>query len=85
MSRFNSYAFIKDLEDLIAEESPSDVNEFIHEHIDTAVIYYKDCFEILQSLHFTDWENHEFGNVTNISQLAFIALYDFVNDTLETA
>ena len=85
MSRFNAFAFLNDLEEQILEENPSDPNEFIHEQIDTEVIYYKDCFDILKELHFTDWEDHEFGNPTNISQLTFIALYDFVYENIKVA
>ena len=80
---FNKYDYLQDLQDLIKEENPSDVWEFIHQEIDNAVMYYSDCFAIIKELHCTHWEDNEFGNITNISQLAFVALYDFVVDNLE--
>lgn len=83
MTNFNQYEYLEDLTDLIKEESPSDVWEFIHQEIDRSVIYYSDCFAIIQELNYTDWKDNEFGEITNIQQLAFVALYDFVVDNLE--
>lgn len=83
MTNFNQYEYLEDLIDLIKEESPSDVWEFIHQEIDRSVIYYSDCFAIIQELNYTDWKDNEFGEITNIQQLAFVALYDFVVDNLE--
>ncbi len=83
MANFNKYDYLEDLHDSITSENPTDVWEFIHQDIDNAVIYYSDCFAILQELHFTDWKDIQFGKVTNITQLAFIALYEFVVDNLE--
>ena len=83
MRTFNQYGFLEDLQDLIKEENPSDVWGFIHEEIDRQVIYYADCFAIVQELFVTDWKDHEFGEITNIQQLAFTALYDFVVDNIE--
>jgi hypothetical protein len=34
-------------------------------------------------LNFTDWEDNDFGQINNISQLAFIALHEFVVDNLD--
>jgi hypothetical protein len=83
MRTFNQYGFLEDLRDLIKEENPSDVWEFIHEEIDRAVIYYADCFAIVQELFVTDWKDNEFGEITNIQQLAYTALYDLVVDNIE--
>jgi len=83
MSNFNQYQYLEDLTDLIKEENPSDVWEFIHQEIDRSVIYYSDCFAIVKELFVTDWKDNEFGEITNIQQLAFVALYDFVIDNLE--
>lgn len=83
MSNFNQYQYLEDLTDLIKEENPSDVWEFIHQEIDRSVIYYSDCFAIVKELHYTDWKDNDFGEITNIQQLAFVALYDFVIDNLE--
>ena len=55
----------------------------IHHEIDNECIYYADCFEIVRALYITDWKENEFGEITNIQQLAFVALYDFVIDNLE--
>ena len=83
MANFNKYDFLEDLKDTIEQSDSGDVWDLIHQEIDNAVIYYSDCFAILQELHFTDWKDNEFGEVTNITQLAFIALYEFVVDNLE--
>ena len=83
MKTFNEYAFLEDLKTIIKEENPTDVWELIHEEIERECIYYADCFEIVRALHITDWKDNEFGEITNIAQLAFVALYDFVVDNLE--
>ena len=83
MKTFNEYAFLEDLKTIIKEENPTDVWELIHEEIERECIYYADCFEIVRALHITDWKDNEFGEITNIAQLAFVALYDFVIDNLE--
>jgi len=80
---FNKYQYLESLYDLIQMESPSDVWEFIHQEIDNAVIYSSDCFQIIAECGMTDWKENEFGEITNIQQLAFVALYDFVIDNLE--
>ena len=83
MKTFNEYAFLEDLKGIIKEENPTDVWELIHEEIDRECIYYADCFEIVRALHITDWKDNEFGEITNITQLAYVSLYEFVSDNLE--
>jgi len=83
MKTFNEYAFLEDLQTTIKEENPTDVWELIHEEIERECIYYADCFEIVRALNITDWKDNEFGEITSITQLAFVALYEFVSDNLE--
>ena len=83
MKVFKKYAFLGDLQDLIEQSDSGDVYSVIHQEIDNACIYYSDCFQIVASCGMTDWEDNEFGEITNIQQLAFVALYDFVIDNLE--
>jgi hypothetical protein len=83
MKTFNEYAFLEDLQTTIKEENPTDVWELIHEEIERECIYYADCFEIVRALHITDWKDNEFGEITNITQLAFAALYEYVSENLE--
>jgi len=83
MKTFNEYAFLEDLQTTIKEENPTDVWELIHEEIERECIYYADCFEIVRALYITDWKDNEFGEITNITQLAFAALYEYVSENLE--
>ena len=83
MKTFNTYGFLEDLKDTIKESGAEDIWEIIHQEIDNAVIYYADCFAIVQELFVTDWKDHEFGEITNITQLAYTALHDYVSDNLE--
>lgn len=82
MKTFNEYAFLEDLQTTIKEENPTDVWELIHHEIDNECIYYADCFEIVRALQITDWKDNEFGEITNITQLAFVSLLEFVSDNL---
>jgi|TARA_B110000858_G_C17570168_1_gene366489 hypothetical protein len=84
MNKFNKYDFLSDLEDSIRTEQPEDIWEMVHQEIDRECIYYSDCFDIIKALNFTDWEDNELGQINNITQLAFTALYDFVVDNLNT-
>lgn len=82
MKTFNKYAFLEDLQTTIKEENPTDVWDLIHHEIDNECIYYADCFEIVRALQITDWKDNEFGEITNITQLAFVSLLEFVSDNL---
>lgn len=83
MKRFSKYAFLGDLQDLIEQSDCGDVYSVIHQEIDNECIYYSDCFQIVEACGMIDWKENEFGEITNIQQLAFVALYDFVIDNLE--
>jgi len=83
MANFSKDDFLDYLKDLIKEENPSEINEFIDEEIERAVIYYSDCFAIIEDLHVTDWKDSDFGEITNITQLAFVSLSEFVFDNLD--
>ena len=83
MKEFNEYDFLEDLKDTINQEHPSDAWDIIHQEIDRECTYYADCFEIVRALHITDWKDNEFGEITSITQLAYVSLYEFVSDNLE--
>lgn len=83
MKRFNEYAFLEDLKTIIKEENPTDVWELVNEEIERECIHSGECFEIVRALHITDWKDNEFGEITNITQLAFAALYEYVSENLE--
>jgi hypothetical protein len=87
MSNFNKYLFLDGLKATIIDAIKSgeitdisDVWEFQNQEIETACIYYSDCFDICKELNFTDWTNNEFGEITNITQAAYVALQEFIND-----
>ena len=88
MNTFNKYVFLYDLKETIEQEFASETSEnsitdIIHREVDNAVIYYSQCYQIIAECGVTDFENHDIlGTPTNIQQLAYIALYDFVNDNL---
>jgi len=83
MNQFKKYQFLGDLQDLIEQSDSGDVYSVIHQEVDNECIYYSDCFKIIEACGMTDWKENEFGEITNIQQLAFVALYDFVIDNLE--
>lgn len=81
MSTFNKYSFISDLEYQIEQENPSDVTEFIYEQIESACIYYSDCFEICQALGATSFET-DYGYAKDITELAAYSLTEFVFENI---
>lgn len=87
MEKFSPEGFLKDVKELAIENPEMDIMEIIHEEIDRAVIYYSDAMEIVYVLNFYSWGDtlsaHEFGEIKNISHLAYIALYDYAVDNLE--
>ncbi len=85
METFNKHTFLTLLKAEIADPANdiTDVSDFIHQEIDNAVIYYSSCYAIIADCGITEWSEHDtFGTPTNISQLAYIALFDFVNDNI---
>ena len=82
MSTFNKFDFISDLELQIAQENPKDVTEFIYEQIESACIYYRDCFEICEALTATSFET-DYGYAKNITELAAYVLAEFVFENIK--
>ena len=83
MKTFNENDFLLDLEDSIASENPEDVWEMIHQTIDTECIYYSNCFDIVKTLNYRSWEDmNDYGEIKNITQLAFVALHEFVSENI---
>lgn len=83
MILFDVPEFIADIQATINFHKDADPWDLVHQEIDNACIYYKDCFDIVRELHYTDWKDNEFGEITNIQQLAYIALYEYAVDNLE--
>jgi hypothetical protein len=82
MEKFNPFLFVETLEkeiiDLIGSKTNlmtdyDEIQDYISQEIDTACIYYSDCFAIVMALGVTD-----FGGCTNITELAYQSLYEFV-------
>lgn len=63
----------------------SDVTEWLDGVIDNAVIYTSDCYEILQDLGVTSFEDYirDFGEVTSISGLAYYYLREDIHENLD--
>ena len=64
------------------EVDTDELREQLAIEIDNSVIYYYECFDIIKSCGFADWDDHELGPITNVSQAASVALYDFCNEEL---
>ena len=91
MSTFNKYKFVSELfEEITAEiekgniESEDSIQEYINSALDNEVIYYHDCFQIAMELNATSFTGWELGDAIDISQLAYYALYEYVNSKLDT-
>jgi hypothetical protein len=89
METFNKYLFVSDLEAELLEAAKSEqlddldaVQDWIHQSIDNACIYYADCFDIIKALNFTDFTGSDF-EITNVSQAAFAALYEHVQENID--
>lgn len=61
----------------------SDLCEQLQNEIENSVIYYHECFDIIKSCGFTDWSENELAPITNVSQAAYVALYEFCNEELD--
>lgn len=90
MQEFNKWGFLVDLkEDLLNEvkngylTDSDEISEFVHAYLDNCVIYYDDCFDICKGLSLTSFTGYEFGDATNISQLAYFGLYEFINEEFD--
>lgn len=91
MKNFNKYDFLEALKnDILAEilnENITDlegIEDYLNSEIDRSVIYYSDCFDICQALMFTDWSDNQFGVIDNITQAAWVALRELVDDEFNT-
>lgn len=87
MQEFNKWGFLEDLKnDLLSDiesgylSDSEEIQERIFAYLDSAVIYYADCFAIAAALNLTSFAGYELGDAENICQLAFFGLYEFVNE-----
>lgn len=62
----------------------NELTEYIDEMIDNSVIYYSDCFEIVQQAGVTDFSEYidNYG-ATNISSIAYWVLRDLVGQEIQ--
>jgi hypothetical protein len=86
---FNKYKWLEEQTESLTEHlqhdpeaTYDDLHEKLLQDIDTDCIYYADCFDIIKELHFTDFTDSEF-TITNVSQAAYAALYEFATDNLD--
>lgn len=89
MKPFNKYLFIEELEKEIVNEinkgniqSSDDYYTYMHNELDTACIYYSDCFDICKELSATDFTAYDM-ECNTISQLAYAALYEYTLNELD--
>ena len=80
MKDFNKYLFLDNLKEDIKEEiksgnleDESDINLYIFEEIDRAVIYYSNCFQIM-----IDFNAYDFEGCKNATELAYQVLEEFI-------
>lgn len=86
--QFNQYTFVLELNGEIRNKlrsgeitESSEIQEFVHQEVETACIYYSECFDIIKALNFTDWRNSDF-EITNVSEAAACALWEFLEQEL---
>jgi hypothetical protein len=85
--KFNKYKWIEEQVASLSELAENggnydDLQQRLHEDIDSDCIYYANCFAIIAELGMTDWSDNDFGPITNIEQLAYAALSDFANEEI---
>lgn len=80
MKDFNKYLFLDNLKEDIKEEiksgnleDESEINLYIFQEIDRAVIYYSDCFQIM-----IEFNAYDFEGCKNVTELAYQVLEEFV-------
>lgn len=91
--RFNKYRFVSALEEELKSEIESgniedtdSITEYIEQDIENACIYYGDCWDICRELNATHFELEELGqNDTDVSQLAYFALREYVYSEIDTS
>ena len=62
-----------------------DFYDYMHQYIENAIIYHKDCDAILENN--SDYHYHEhdlWGRPDNISQAAYACLYDYLTENDDT-
>ena len=86
--QFNQYAFVLELKEEIENKIDSgeitrseEIQEFVHQEVETACIYYSECFDIIKALNFTDFNNSSF-EITNVTEAAWCALWEFLEREL---
>lgn len=86
VEEFNKYEFSRNLEAEIKDaildgeiDQDYQIDERISEEIDNANIYYYNSALIVLACAYWDWTDNEMGiEVTNISQLGYLALYEYI-------
>jgi hypothetical protein len=86
---FNKYKWLEEQTESLTEylqhdpeATYDDLHDYMMTDIDNACIYYATCFDIIKELHFTDFTDSDF-TVSNVSQAAYAALYEFATDNLD--
>ena len=75
--------YIEDIGDRILNDygKAIDFNDAFYEVIDSYAIYYTDQLDVIRNLRYFDWENNDLGiDVTNIGQVAYLALNELYGD-----
>jgi hypothetical protein len=86
--KFNKYNWIEEQIASLSELAKDggdydDLQQRLHEDIDNDCIHYAHCFALIAELGMTDWSDSEFGRITNIQQLAYVALYEFASEEID--
>lgn len=71
---------VKELCEMTEEQLICEVYDELATVLDNKVIYYHECFKIIERLGITDWSHYEEengGSINNICTLAFCALREF--------
>jgi hypothetical protein len=86
---FNKYQWLEEQTDSLTEHLQNDpeatyddLHDKLLQDIDNDCIYYATCFDIIKALHFTDFTDSDF-EITNVSQAAYAALYEFATNNLD--
>ena len=75
--------YIEDIGDRILNDygKAVDFSDAFNEVIDSYAIYYTDQLDVIRNLRYFDWENNDLGiDVTNIGQVAYLALNELYGD-----
>jgi hypothetical protein len=75
--------YIMDIGDRILNDygKAVDFSDAFNEVIDSYAIYYTDQLDVIRNLRYFDWKNNDLGiDVTNIGQVAYLALNELYGD-----